>query len=57
MIGFAQVLEMRYEDPTIRGATKSILKAGKHLLSLINEVLDLARIESGQLQCRWSLCL
>lgn len=49
VIGFAQLLNMRYEDSRVREATDSILRAGQHLLSLINEVLDLSRIESGQL--------
>jgi PAS domain S-box-containing protein len=47
VLGFAQLLDMRYDDPRIKEATQAILKAGNHLLVLINEVLDLARIESG----------
>lgn len=49
VIGFAQLLNMRYDDARIHEATGSILKAGQHLLNLINEVLDLSRIESGTL--------
>jgi PAS domain S-box-containing protein len=49
VIGFAQLLNMRYDDPRLREATGSILKAGQHLLNLINEVLDLSRIESGSM--------
>jgi PAS domain S-box-containing protein len=50
ILGFGQLLEM---DQTL--ATEQvdnaheIVKAGRHLLTLINEVLDLARIESGKL--------
>src|SRR6185295_9333960 len=32
-----------------RECTQQILKGGRHLLDLINEVLDIARIESGRL--------
>jgi signal transduction histidine kinase/ActR/RegA family two-component response regulator len=49
VIGYAQLLEMRSEDPKTLDAAKTILKSGRHLLGLINEVLDLARIEAGKL--------
>ena len=49
VLGFAQLLEMRYEDPRIREASDAISKAGNHLLQLINEILDISRIESGSL--------
>ncbi|HWA83452.1 MAG TPA: PAS domain S-box protein, partial [Fimbriimonadaceae bacterium] len=49
VLGFAQLLDMRYTDPDIQAAAFSILKAGKHLLTLINEVLDLSGIEAGRL--------
>jgi len=49
ILGFAQLLEMRYDDPQITEAARFILKGGRHLLQMINEVLDLARIESGRM--------
>ncbi len=51
VLGFAQILEMRFSDPSILDCSNSILKAGTHLLDLINEVLDISRIESGNLDC------
>jgi PAS domain S-box-containing protein len=46
MLGFAQLLELEeLEDPCTE-YVEQISKAGDHLLSLINEVLDIARIES-----------
>ncbi|HTQ09938.1 MAG TPA: ATP-binding protein, partial [Fimbriimonadaceae bacterium] len=48
VLGFAQLLAMRHDEEDIRQATDSILKAGKHLLNLINEVLDLSGIEAGR---------
>ncbi len=49
VLGFAQLLEMRFDDPKVIEATQAIIKGGNHLLMLINEILDLARIESGTL--------
>jgi len=50
ILGFAQILEMDKVDRlTARQIpwVSQIRKAGSHLLDLINEVLDLARVESG----------
>ncbi|MCX6553500.1 MAG: ATP-binding protein [Candidatus Aminicenantes bacterium] len=52
ILGFAQLMESDERDPLTTSHQESlhhILKGGRHLLSLINEVLDLARIESGRL--------
>jgi PAS domain S-box-containing protein len=49
VIGFAQVLEVEAHEPREREGLQYILKAGRHLLSLINEVLDIARIDAGKL--------
>ncbi|RLM27835.1 hypothetical protein BIY29_01790 [Brenneria alni] len=48
ILGFSQILafDERLNDDQLDNVTE-ILKAGRHLLGLINEVLDLARIESG----------
>ena len=50
IIGFSQILNSNKKEPLSPGQEKCvshILKGGKHLLELINEVLDLAKIESG----------
>jgi len=49
IIGFAQLLELDAAGPEQREAVTQIMRGGRHLLELINEVLDLARIEAGQL--------
>lgn len=49
ILGFAQVLEMGGLEPGQSGPVEQILKGGRHLLTLINEVLDVARIESGRM--------
>ena len=52
ILGFGQLLEDNPAErltSTQHESVKQILKAGNHLLELINEVLDLARIESGRM--------
>lgn len=49
VIGFAQLLQMQSDDSETLESADSILKAGRHLLDLVNEVLDLSRIEAGKL--------
>lgn len=48
ILGFSQLLEMSNLEANQRKGVKNILNNGKHLLDLINEVLDIAGIESGR---------
>lgn len=51
IVGFSQLLESDSElDADQKDSVEEILSASRHLLTLINEVLDLARIESGKLE-------
>ena len=49
ILGFGQLLEMVQEEPVQKKNAGEIIKAGKHLLELINDILDLSRIEAGKL--------
>jgi signal transduction histidine kinase/CheY-like chemotaxis protein len=49
VLGFGQLLEMDELTNEQHDGVGQILKAGQHLLGLINEILDLASIESGRL--------
>jgi len=48
ILGFAQLMEMSELIPSHKKRVNHILNNGKHLLNLINEVLDIAGIESGK---------
>jgi PAS domain S-box-containing protein len=52
ILGFAQLLEMSRKEPltsTQKERVKQIVKGGQHLLDLINEILDISRIEANRL--------
>lgn len=53
ILGFSQLLQLNHEHNLSEeqlANIQEILAAGNHLLELINQVLDLSRIESGKLQ-------
>lgn len=49
IVGFANLLPMEELDPDTRDSIDRITKAGRHLLTLINEVLDFTRIGIGNI--------
>ena len=49
ILGFAQMLQLAKLPPRQHQSVEYILKGGHHLLGLINEVLDIARIEAGRM--------
>ena len=49
ILGFTQLLEMSELSDEDADSVGRILGAGRHLLALINELIDIARIESGDL--------
>jgi PAS domain S-box-containing protein len=49
ILGFAQLLAMDELSENQLESVRQIIRGGRHLLDLINEVLDISRIDSGQL--------
>jgi signal transduction histidine kinase/CheY-like chemotaxis protein len=54
VLGFAQLLE---RDPSLslaaRNKVATIIKSGDHLLSIINDILEMSRIEAGRVEARF----
>jgi signal transduction histidine kinase/CheY-like chemotaxis protein len=48
VLGFAQLLQLSDLNQEDQEGVERILAAGHHLLALINELIDIARIESGE---------
>ena len=50
IIGFSQLIQMSTKSELEKKQVGNILNAGEHLLSLINDILDLSKVESGQME-------
>ncbi len=49
VMGFSQLLAKQINDPTQKDYLDSILRGGQALLRIINDILDLSKIEAGKL--------
>lgn len=50
ILGFSELLKERISEPMSHSYIESIVASGKTLLSLINDILDLSKIEAGKLE-------
>ena len=50
VLGFAQVGRRSSQDPDARSRFSHILASGQHLLGIVNEILDLSKLEAGKLR-------
>ncbi|MEW5832724.1 MAG: ATP-binding protein [Campylobacterota bacterium] len=53
VIGFAELLEQKIEGAKERGYLTAIKNGGRTLLSLINDILDLSKIEAGHMKIEY----
>jgi polar amino acid transport system substrate-binding protein/two-component system sensor histidine kinase EvgS len=56
IIGFTELLDEQLEDSHLQSYVKTIRSAGNSLLMLINDILDLSKIEAGKLSIQKSAC-
>ena len=49
ILGFTQILQQRASSTVDKDSLQTIYNSGQHLLTLINDILDLSRIEARQL--------
>ncbi|MHB8897732.1 MAG: ATP-binding protein [Thermoguttaceae bacterium] len=56
ILGFTEVLLAHLQDPEDLDAAHTIDRNGRHLLAIINDILDLSKIEAGKLRTERTTC-
>ncbi|QDU80038.1 Autoinducer 2 sensor kinase/phosphatase LuxQ [Polystyrenella longa] len=50
MLGFADILRIESQDPAFQDKIDTIKRNGQYLLALLNDILDLSKIEAGKME-------
>jgi len=53
ILGFSEILKEQLKDPKYSKFTDTIITSGKTLLGLINDILDLSKIEAGKIDLQY----
>ena len=56
ILGFSKLIEITSKEEVSTNYANEILQGGEHLLKLINEVLDLSKIEAGRVDLNIENC-
>ena len=56
ILGFSEILQESTNDPGQLDAIATIMKNGDYLVGIINDILDLSKIEAGQLEVEQVQC-
>jgi signal transduction histidine kinase/CheY-like chemotaxis protein len=56
VLGFSEILMGSVKDPEQREAVRTIMRNGEYLIGLINDILDLSKIEAGKLEVEHIQC-
>ncbi|MEA3317541.1 MAG: PAS domain S-box protein, partial [Bacteroidota bacterium] len=53
ILGFSEVLQNKMQNKALRAYVDTIISSGRTLLALINDILDLSKIEAGKLNLEY----